>query len=288
MVSSDKLILGNIDDDLEINGVKSSAPDGSGNHSGYGNRWRYRTRPDLRNHVFWWDVPTPMQQEAVADFLQRKWHAPRQLKHRSLDDMSWQGADVLHGYQNKFSKKDLQYLKESVTTGNLYVGLITPEFKVVARKQTPHKTGHMSLFPDYHGEEYRPWRFRTDLNTLYWWDTPTDEEKEEVLAWLTKYLGVTQRPKQVVMPTVGTVKAGLGKSIYGTPTWYDSHPEKLEELLNPKANLFLGFIRRDNLKVVGTDVEDEDFTHFHFQSELGQGWMDVYDSDLIPWRYKKG
>lgn len=233
MVSTDKLIIGNITDDLEINSIQVSDSDKSGNHRG-------------------------------------------------------SGADVLHSYQNKFSKADLKYLKENIGIDNLYVGLITPELDIKVKKATPKKTGHMTLFPDYHSIKYRSWRYRKDLNELFWWDDPTPEEKEEVLAWLKTYLGVIQRPKQTIMYSVDSINQGKGKSVYNTPTWYASHPEKsIDELLEKDAELFLGFIRRDNLKVVGTHVEDEDFTHFHFQFELGGDWRNLGDSELIPWRFKK-
>lgn len=234
--------------------------------------WRYKKST---NTLYWLkdatSAPTPTQRYEVLSYLHRKY-------------------GVVKPNETSNSQGSHQ-IDENTGIDNLYVGLITPELDIKVRKATSNKTGHMTLFSDYHSKEYRGWRYRKDLNELFWWDEPTSEEKEEVIAWLRRYLGVTHRPKQTTMYSVDQIVQGK-KSVYGTPTWYASHPDRVpdtqvDESLNPKANLFLGFIRRDDFKVVGTHVPDDDFTHFHFQYNLGPGWRELGDSQFIPWRYKK-
>ena len=62
--------------------------------------------------------------------------------------------------------------------------------------------------------------------------------------------------------------------------------EPLNELLDKNSNLYLGFIRRDNLRIVGINVDDS-YTHREFQRALGDEWRDQYDENLLFWRYKR-
>lgn len=74
-----QIVIGNIDGDLEINGVQSNTTNAL-NHKGSGKRWRFRTDG---NTVFWGDEPTDMEKDTVDDFLYRK-YAAQGLNHTDL------------------------------------------------------------------------------------------------------------------------------------------------------------------------------------------------------------
>ena len=111
--TDDKIVLGNIESDLEINGVKStSRPEKEiPIHSGHGLRWRWRTRPDLKTCVFWWGDPTPHQQKVVSVFLGEKWGAPENLNHLSLFKFPHKYAGILHGDVGHLSNDEMLALK---------------------------------------------------------------------------------------------------------------------------------------------------------------------------------
>lgn len=71
----------------------------------------------------------------------------------------------------------------------------------------------------------------------------------------------------------------------------DKKTEPLKEnLIDKNSGLFLGFIKRDNLKVVGTSLSNEDvsdvYSHNDFKKELGDEWLRLGSEEFIPWRYK--
>lgn len=296
----DALIIGNIDDD-GINHVQVSRdPNKSRNHKGTGFRWRYRTHPEYRDYVFWWDDPLPYHREVVADFLQRKVGAPQGLKHRSLDMMTNQFADIMHGYVNTPSDDDKYYLKskddwksyylkeeDERAIGHLYIGLITQDYDIRIKKAAREKARHATLFSwEELGEPHRAFRFRADLNELFWWDEPTPQEKEEVVAYLQKYLGVTKPIKHVTLPSVDSVLWKGHKTKYGTEDWDRSHP--FNEGFNPKKDLYLGWVNRKNLKVTGTQVEPgDDETHHNYLKGMSPEWRGESDNNLIRWRYRR-
>jgi hypothetical protein len=233
--------------------------------------WRYKSS---NNTLYWWqtDIRQIADTRKVVD-----------IRDTTLDYLRNKYGVV--NPKESYSRMDFfisaHRINENVGVGNLYVGIVTPKLKVVGRKATPKAAGHMLLFPDYHSKEYRSWRFRYDLNILYWWDTPEEDEKEEVLQWLRKNLGVTQRPKQVVMASVDTVRAGQGKSIYGTPTWYDSHPEKLEEIhskkIDPTSYILIGVVDNE------LNISSKKFTG-KLTSDHESLYKDL--STMIRWRYR--
>lgn len=60
-----------------------------------------------------------------------------------------------------------------------------------------------------------------------------------------------------------------------------------EALINRNANLYLGFIKRDNFKVIGTDVHDEGLTHAQWQPTLSKEYQWYYGTEALLWRYKR-
>ena len=296
----DGLILGNIDDD-GINHVqvyRDAAK--SGNHKGRGFRWRYRTHPAYKDFIFWWDDPLPYHREVVADFLKNKYGAPSNVKHRSLDQMSNQFADILHGYQNTPSDDDKYYLKqpedwksyylkedEDTVLNHLYIGLITSDFDIRIKKARREHTRHATLFSWRElGEPHRPFRYRSDLNELFWWDDPTPQEKEEVVAYIQKYFGVTKSIKHTTLPSLTSVLWKGAQSKYGDDDWKRSHP--IDEGFNPRKDLYLGWVNRSNLKVAGFNISiGDDETHHNYLQGMPPEWRGESDANLIRWRYRK-
>lgn len=61
-----------------------------------------------------------------------------------------------------------------------------------------------------------------------------------------------------------------------------------EYLLDKNAILYLGWIKRDSLKVIGLDIQSgEDETHHNYLMGLPPEWRGNSDSNLIRWRYRR-
>lgn len=60
------------------------------------------------------------------------------------------------------------------------------------------------------------------------------------------------------------------------------------ELLDKNAILYLGWVNRTNLKVIGFDIQSgEDETHHNYLMGLPPEWRGQADRNLIRWRYRK-
>ncbi len=61
-----------------------------------------------------------------------------------------------------------------------------------------------------------------------------------------------------------------------------------EVLLDKNAILYLGWVKRNNLAVIGVDVTSgEDETHYNYLMGMPPEWRDQPDSNLVRWRYRK-
>ena len=136
--------------------------------------------------------------------------------------------------------------------------------------------GHTRIM---HGPEWGvAWRYKSKTHAVYMRsDDPIDEKvKDAILDHLhTKY--------DIINPHFDS---SSWNGSYGSAHFVNEH------LINKSANLYLGVIKRSNLKVVGTDVPSDEsnvwgeYTHNDFLMDLGREW-DLYDEEFIPWRYKR-
>jgi len=61
-----------------------------------------------------------------------------------------------------------------------------------------------------------------------------------------------------------------------------------EALLDKNAILYLGWVKRNNLEVVGFDVTSgEDETHHNYLMGMSPEWRGQSDNNLVRWRYRK-
>jgi predicted nucleotidyltransferase len=122
------------------------------------------------------------------------------------------------------------------------------------------------------------WKYRSDKNELYWTDFPSQIQLKKTKDFLKEHHKIS---KPIIInvydnPIVYEVKFG-----------YEQNHLISEYFVDKLAKLYLGFIRRIDFKVVGIGIEDEEYTHNNFAFELGQEWLQLGDSEYIPWRYKK-
>jgi len=212
-LSKGNVVIGNIDDYLDINNVKR----GEGmNHSGYGHRWRYKHPFPA---VFWWESnpgPTQEQKDAVADFLKNKYNVDI-ISHRvGWSSISDKGFNQIHTDSPEFNPDDFtkgKKLDESLIdkNANLYLGVIKrSNLKVVGRDVEPDESGaggeytHDDFLRELGGEwdamwddEMIRWRYKRSENSIYWWYSrahPTEDEKESVERWLMKNVGLKTTP----------------------------------------------------------------------------------------------
>lgn len=75
--------------------------------------------------------------------------------------------------------------------------------------------------------------------------------------------------------------------------WRDTYPKKsfrtpLGEIINKNEILYLGWVNRNNLKVIGFDVQSgESETHHNYLMGLPPEWRGQSDRNLVRWRYRK-
>lgn len=60
-----------------------------------------------------------------------------------------------------------------------------------------------------------------------------------------------------------------------------------EALIARNADLYLGFIKRNNFKVIGIDVHDDSLTHARWQETLPPELQWYYGTEALLWRYKR-
>jgi hypothetical protein len=85
----------------------------------------------------------------------------------------------------------------------LYIGFIHREtYEILATAVDDEETTHYNwrLPPEktWGDAESIKWRFRKDLNTVYWWSSPTEEEKSQLEYWLEKKLRSKYPKHQII------------------------------------------------------------------------------------------
>lgn len=176
-------------------------------------------------------------------------------------------------------KETKKYITEMVhPTGNyLIVGLVNPALEVVSEKDSNGGLSHADLvknrkeFDSSKIQDLVFWRYKLSNNTLYWFhENANDDQKRVVLDHLHDKYGVNN-PRQSFQPTAYT------------PDAY-----KIDEhLVNKHADLYLGFVNRENFKVIGTDVHDDSMTHGQWQQTLPDEYQWYWGTDCLPFRYKR-
>lgn len=62
----------------------------------------------------------------------------------------------------------------------------------------------------------------------------------------------------------------------------------IQEILDKNSILYLGWVNKTNLKVIGFDIESgEDETHHNYLRGLPPEWRGQSDRNLVRWRYRK-
>ncbi|HQI45912.1 MAG TPA: hypothetical protein PLC59_07640, partial [Bacteroidales bacterium] len=137
---------------------------------------------------------------------------------------------------------------------DLYVGAIsTDTYKVYALRCSPYKPAlcisHSDLLKKYPLLKYENancWRYRKDLNTVYWWDAIPDQKiKDELDYWVSQNTS-NKNPKHVLInPRDEESYDELGKN------WNESHPVNYlnESRICKSEDLYVGAISTDNYKV---------------------------------------
>lgn len=85
-----------------------------------------------------------------------------------------------------------------------------------------------------------------------------------------------------------TLKSMLKKLVEWWQKKFTKRPVKLQEILDKNAILYLGWVNRNSLKVIGFDIQSgEDETHHNYLMGMPFEWRNEYDSNLVRWRYRK-
>lgn len=150
---------------------------------------------------------------------------------------------------NILPHKKTEPLDENINKNKyIVVGIINHDLQILAQKDFigGENLTHGKLLATH--QQYKTgekldvifWRYKTSNNTLYWIDTPTDDQRQTVLDWLHDRCGITG------------VRQNNG---------YGHNPEssKLDEANsikydNANPDLYVGIIDADNFKVVTAPV----------------------------------
>ena len=279
------LLVGVVDKDLNVQSVVDfrgeGGPDDGGKakyhcqHFGVYNRkrWRYKSS---NNSLYFLEEELPDEKEryAILDYLENKFDikSPRQI-------VSSEG-DTLQRYHG-----DAHKVNESLSTGNVVIGNIDGYLDInnVKRGEDVNHSGY--------GHR---WRYKHPFPAVFWWESnpgPTQEQKDVVSDFLKNKYNVDIINHRVGWSSISN--KGFHQIHHGDPEFNPNDYELNESLIDKNANLYLGVIKRSNLKVIGRDVEPDEsgaggeYTHDDFLRELGGEWDAMWDDEMIRWRYKK-
>lgn len=167
-----------------------------GNWSG-SQDWRYRS--DI-NTIFWWGLPDEDERQATKDWLLRKYNVSNP-KEESAKGASDKMKDVMHYPWVKTR------INESTSSKDSYyvVGVITSDFNVISKRYGKRENyiTHDQLCKQY-GIDFGSgvqWRYHSIGNWIFWWETPTTNQKEEVKNYLYKKFGIVD-PKEETSSTM--------------------------------------------------------------------------------------
>ena len=249
-------IIGTVDPNLQIRSlVDYSEMKG---HNDIDFKWRYHRRwryNSIRNTVYWIDEEAPNDEEkhAVENYLDKKYAIidPKQ-------EVSVMGY-FKYGHKLAEGKGDKSFT---------LVGVVNDDLDVQSIVDYNNLLGHCNM--PYRISDSR-WRYNSKRNTVYWTNSemPTEQQKNSVDIHLDK-------------------KYGIINSKHEISDKYFTHGHYINEhLVSKKANLYLGFVNRENFKVIGRDIEDEDETHGDFSRSLPTELRWRFGSESLLWRYKR-
>lgn len=172
--------------------------------------------------------------------------------------------------------KKTKPLNEDIESKFIIVGVINKELEILTEKDFigGENINHEKLLksnPTYQTGDLNTmgtWRYKSSNNTVYFSEGMSIDQRNTVLEWLHDKINV-ESPKQIVG---------------------NKYPESItinESLIDKNAKLYLGFIRREDFKVIGMSVDDEDWTHGMFLRSLPYEWKKLGNSEFISWRYKR-
>jgi hypothetical protein len=97
-------------------------------------------------------------------------------------------------------------ISESSQKNNLYLGFINKEnFRVfgwpIQHSFQSHQDFYKKLPNSWKMVDAKPWRYRKDLNTVYWWNSPNETEKMELLNWAKQKFGINTTTHKIINTT---------------------------------------------------------------------------------------
>jgi len=169
-------------------------------------------------------------------------------------------------------KTDTTKLNEDVNN-YLVVGWINNNLEIVAEKDSvgngnithPHL---MTKYPDfmYLDDNTLQWRYKSKTNTIHWNEEPSERQAFSVSEYLKEKFGISD-PRNIRTS--------------------DLSAHKIDEMLDKKSNLFLGFVNRETFKTIGRSVEDNEVTHANWQQTLPREYQWHFGTESLLWRYKR-
>jgi predicted nucleotidyltransferase len=203
------------------------------------NCWSYRK--DL-NKVYWWDAIPDQKIKDEVDYWISQNTPNKNPKHVVINPR--ESYDELE--KNWTESHPFNYINESRAGINkredLYLGSISPEnYKIYYLRCHPTQNityfSHADLFQTYpflRYEETKNWRYRADLNTVYWWnDIPDQKIKDELDYWVSQNTP-NKNPKHVVInPISGVLDDDYNER---KTSWHFSHPGSLMEVSKNQLN----------------------------------------------------
>lgn len=235
--------------------------------------WRYRSDT---NELLYYEFPSEIQSLAVKDYIRKNCKIiadPKVLVGKAVD-LSRRFHDLDYKYTD-----NVEETLEPITSKDFIVtGMISHDLDVVG--DAYQKGGELithGMIKSWYGSWANSidWRYRHDEHKVYYKERePSPQQKEVIIDFLRDEFDVTQVPRFVPMTPENKP---------------DAHYFLREGIIDRKANFYLGWVKRSNLKVVATDIhpETEDSETYNNYQRGMSDVKDEYDSNLVRWRYRR-
>lgn len=221
-------------------------------------RWRYNS---IKNTVYWdtWGAGMGSEEsKELVDHHINKKYGVKNPKH------ILSGKYYTHGHS----------VDENINKDYLVVGWINNDLEIISEKDlvglgnVTHDLvmKHNPQFNDGNWGNLIQWRYKSKNNTIYWYEDAPEQQRFAVAEYLKEKYNI-KNPRQ-------------------THT-LDFSGHRIDELMDKKSNLFLGFVNRENFKVIGTSVDSEDMTHERWSRTLPPEQRWGFGTESLLWRYKR-